>query len=204
MSFSARWNPSKPMITRKGQSQQGYLWAYSRPKGDVLFEWRLSRSREGPEEFLKTFEGRLQTDGYYAYESLAKERKGERTLVACWVHCRRGFHEALAESNQAAWFVRQIGLLYAVEKLLRRHGINRFDYLKELFTRLPRPRSPRSGSSRLRHGHAQTTMPRGTGSWLLDLRLFLRLHCIDFRPLTFAFGVEPRRAFRRRLAQRQC
>jgi transposase len=103
----------------KGKSQQGYLWAYSRPKGDVLFEWRLSRSREGPEEFLRHFKGRLQTDGYYAYESLAKERKGELTLVACWAHCRRGFHEALAESKLAAWFVRQIGLLYAVERLLR-------------------------------------------------------------------------------------
>ncbi len=103
----------------KGKSQQGYLWVYSRPGGDVLFEWRLSRSRAGPEEFLKNFKGRLQTDGYYAYESLAKEREGELTLVACWAHCRRGFHEALAESRLAAWFVRQIGLLYAVEKLLR-------------------------------------------------------------------------------------
>ncbi|MGO8931194.1 MAG: IS66 family transposase [Limisphaerales bacterium] len=104
----------------KGKSQQGYLWAYSGPKGDVLFEWRLSRSREGPEEFLKHFKGRLQTDGYYAYESLAKERKGELTLVACWAHCRRGFHEALAENRLAAWFVRQIGVLYGVEKELRR------------------------------------------------------------------------------------
>jgi transposase len=103
----------------KGKSQQGYLWVYSRPGGDVLFEWRLSRSRAGPEEFLKNFQGKLQTDGYYAYESLAKERKGELTLVACWAHCRRGFHEALAESRLAAWFVRQIGLLYGVEKLLR-------------------------------------------------------------------------------------
>ena len=103
----------------KGKSQQGYLWVYSRPRGDVIFEWRLSRSREGPEEFLKNFKGRLQTDGYYAYESLAKERKGELTLVACWAHCRRGFHEALAETRLAAWFVRQIGLLYAVEKHLR-------------------------------------------------------------------------------------
>ena len=58
----------------KGKSQQGYLWAYSRPGGDVLFEWRVSRSREGPEEFLKDFRGKLQTDGYSVYESLAKER----------------------------------------------------------------------------------------------------------------------------------
>ena len=102
----------------KGKSQHGYLWVYSRPGGDVLFEWRVSRSREGPQEFLKNFRGKLQTDGYSAYESLAKERD-DLTLVGCWAHARRGFHEALVESKLAAWFVRQIGLLYAVEKELR-------------------------------------------------------------------------------------
>jgi transposase len=102
----------------KGKSQQGYLWTYSRPTGDVFFEWRVSRSREGPQEFLKSFRGKLQTDGYSVYESLAKVR-GDLTLVGCWAHARRGFHEALAETKLAAWFVRQIGLLYAVEKKLR-------------------------------------------------------------------------------------
>ena len=103
----------------KGKSQQGYLWTYSRPGGDVLFEWRTSRSRAGPEQFLKEFRGKLQTDGYAAYESLARARK-DLILVGCWAHARRGFHEALGESKLAAWFVRQIGLLYAVEKKLRR------------------------------------------------------------------------------------
>jgi len=102
----------------KGKSQQGYLWAYSRPGGGVLFEWRLSRSREGPQEFLKDFRGKLQTDGYAVYESLAKSRS-DLILIGCWAHCRRGFHEALAESKLAAWFVGQIGQLYAVEKKLR-------------------------------------------------------------------------------------
>ncbi len=102
----------------KGKSQQGYLWVYSRPKSDVVFEWRVSRARAGPEEFLKHFRGKLQTDGYQVYESLAKDRD-DLTLVGCWAHVRRGFHEALAESKLAAWFVRQIGQLYAVEKKLR-------------------------------------------------------------------------------------
>src|SRR5208282_2707781 len=102
----------------KGKSQQGYLWVYSRPKSDVLFEWRISRSREGPQDFLKKFRGKLQTDGYGAYESLAKSR-GDLTLVGCWAHVRRGFHDALAETKLAAWFVGQIGQLYAVEKKLR-------------------------------------------------------------------------------------
>jgi transposase len=102
----------------KGKSQQGYLWIYSRPGGDVLFEWRVSRARAGPEEFLKNFRGKLQTDGYQVYESLAKDRD-DLTLVGCWAHVRRGFHEALAETKLAAWFVGQIGQLYAVEKKLR-------------------------------------------------------------------------------------
>jgi transposase len=103
----------------KGKSQQGWLWTYSHPQGDVIFEWNISRSREGPREFLKNFQGKLQTDGYGVYDSLSRERNGELILIGCWAHVRRGFHEALADGRVAAWFVGQIGLLYGVEKHLR-------------------------------------------------------------------------------------
>lgn len=102
----------------KGRSQRGFLWTYGPPKGDVVFEWKVSRSREGPREFLQTFRGKLQTDGYGAYESLARARE-DWVLVGCWAHVRRGFHEALAEGGTVAWFVGQIGLLYGVERRLR-------------------------------------------------------------------------------------
>jgi transposase len=105
----------------KGKSQQGWLWTYGHPRGDVVFEWNISRSREGPREFLKEFKGKLQTDGYGVYESLARERNGELILIGCWAHARRGFHEALGEGRAAAWIVGQIGQLYAVEKALREH-----------------------------------------------------------------------------------
>lgn len=103
----------------KGKSQSGWLWTYSAPAGDVVFEWQISRSRAGPREFLKSFCGKLQTDGYSVYESLARERGDELTLIGCWAHARRGFHEALGESRAAAWLVGQIGQLYAIEKHLR-------------------------------------------------------------------------------------
>lgn len=105
----------------KGKSQQGWLWTYSHPQGDVVFEWKVSRSREGPREFLKAFRGKLQADGYGVYESLARERGGDLTLIGCWAHARRGIHEALGEGRAAAWLVGQIGQLYAVEKHLREH-----------------------------------------------------------------------------------
>ena len=103
----------------KGKSQSGWLWTYGHPRGDVVFEWNISRSREGPRELLKEFKGNLQTDGYGVYESLARERNGELILIGCWAHARRGFHEALGEGRAAAWIVGQIGQLYAVEKALR-------------------------------------------------------------------------------------
>jgi transposase len=103
----------------KGKSQSGWLWTYSQPQGEVVFEWQVSRSREGPREFLKSFHGKLQTDGYGVYESLARERGDELILIGCWAHARWGLHEALGEGRSAAWLMGQIGRLYAVEKHLR-------------------------------------------------------------------------------------
>lgn len=104
----------------KGKSVKAYLWSYSEPKGDVFFDWRMDRSREGPAKFLKEFKGTLQTDAWRVYESLAKERSGDIVLAGCLAHGRRGFKEALAENKLAAWFVKQMALLYAVEQKLRR------------------------------------------------------------------------------------
>lgn len=101
-----------------GKSQAGYLWAYSHPRGDVVFDWRTSRSREGPAEFLKTFKGALQTDGYSAYISLAEERP-ELVLCHCVAHWRRKFIEAKDEDRRAGWFLRQFRHLYAVEAQCR-------------------------------------------------------------------------------------
>lgn len=103
---------------RPGKAQIGYLWTYSRPGADVVFEWNTSRGRDGPAEFLKKFAGQLQTDGYSVYTSLARERP-ELDLIGCWSHARRKFFDALEEDRRAAWVVRQIGHLYGIEKRLR-------------------------------------------------------------------------------------
>lgn len=101
-----------------GAARQGYLWTYSRPGGDVIFDWQTSRARAVAEEFLKSFGGLLQTDGYSVYEALAAGRSG-LVLVGCWTHARRKFVEALEEDRRAAWVVRQLGQLYQLEGRLR-------------------------------------------------------------------------------------
>jgi hypothetical protein len=101
-----------------GAARQGYLWTFSRPGSDVIFEWNVSRARTVAAEFLKDFGGLLQTDGYSAYESLAASRNG-LVLVGCWTHARRKFVDALEEDRRAAWVVRQLGQLYQLEARLR-------------------------------------------------------------------------------------
>lgn len=76
----------------RGQNHQAYLWQYSRPRGPVVFEFRLGRGRDGPKRFLGQFEGILQTDGYSAYDQI-----GGPWMVhaACWAHARRQFFAAV-------------------------------------------------------------------------------------------------------------
>ena len=76
----------------RGKNHQAYLWQYSRPGGNVVFDFRLGRGRDGPKRFLGQFEGILQTDGYAAYEQIGGPRM---VHAACWSHARRQFFEAV-------------------------------------------------------------------------------------------------------------
>ena len=104
-----------------GKTRQGYLWAYSRHGGDVLFDWQTSRAATCLDNIIAAdFSGTLQCDGYSAYPAFAQRRAGAITLAGCWAHVRRKFHEALEQAPRTAgWIVRQIAHLYRIEKELR-------------------------------------------------------------------------------------
>ena len=115
-----------------GQAQQGYFWAYSNPKGDVIFDWQTSRGHQclidmlkkpdqrDPNQPILYYQGILQCDGYSAYRTLASKVTGIQ-LSGCWAHVRRKFKEALTNAPQeASWILRQIQQLYRIEKKLRK------------------------------------------------------------------------------------
>ncbi len=97
----------------KKQRSQGWLWVYRGKGGETVFDFRPTRARDGPREFLENFEGYLQRDGYQGYNGLSP-----RILhVGCWAHARRKFHEAKASSpDEAGQALALIGKLYAIEK----------------------------------------------------------------------------------------
>jgi transposase len=104
-----------------GRARKGYLWAYGRPGGDVLFDWRTSRAAACLEKVIAAdFAGTVQCDGYSAYGAFARGHKVKITLAGCWAHVRRKFHEALEQSPRTtAWLLGQIGHLYRIERKLR-------------------------------------------------------------------------------------
>jgi transposase len=106
----------------KGRNHQAYEFQYSRPGGPVVFDFRMSRAREGPAEFLAGYGGILQCDGYQGYEKIGAPRM---IRVGCLAHVRRKFRDALKLDSQdraAAAVLLLMGKLYAVEKEARAAG----------------------------------------------------------------------------------
>lgn len=109
---------------KPGSTHKGYYWVYYNPvKRLVLFDYRKSRGRDGPDEILSTFNGYLQTDGYAAYENL-KNQQGI-TRLACMSHARRKFEHArgndLARGTHALEFFQQ---LYEIEREARQGNLS--------------------------------------------------------------------------------
>jgi hypothetical protein len=115
-----------PVLTedKPGATHKGYIWVYYDPlRRMVLFDYRKSRSREGPNEILKDFKGKLQTDGYEAYTIF--EKQNGITLLACMAHARRKFKEA--SDNDKIRAEHMLGLmqdLYAIERKAREEDMS--------------------------------------------------------------------------------
>jgi transposase len=91
---------------KRGKNHQAYLWQYGTPGGSTVFDFRMSRGRAGPAQFLGNFEGILQTDDYIAYE---RGIGGPKMVHAgCWSHARRHFVDAVKLNRQDAASVQTV------------------------------------------------------------------------------------------------
>jgi len=103
-------------------STKGRFWVYI---GDALhpysvYDFSMSRSRDGPAAFLKDYRGFLQADAYGGYDGIFLRSNGTIEEVACWAHARRKFYDARSnaprETNQVLEWIRQ---LYDIEDRAR-------------------------------------------------------------------------------------
>jgi transposase len=118
-----------------GKSHTGYFWVYYDPlESQVCFDYQPSRGRDGPKEFLKTFQGYLQSDGYGIYDDIASQRlRGDPPNqdrngiigVGCFAHGRRYFDQAKeSDPVRAEWMLLAIQQLYRIERQAREEGMS--------------------------------------------------------------------------------
>lgn len=101
-----------------GKTAQGWLWPISRPAGDVVFSWSLTRGSAHLDSLLDGFSGYLQSDAYSVYDKYAREHEGI-TQVGCLAHVRRQFDQAKGESEHARSILQAIAPLYQIESCLK-------------------------------------------------------------------------------------
>jgi transposase len=103
-------------------TRTGRIWTYV---GDdqhpyTVYDYTPTRSRDGPEEFLKAFRGSLQADAYSGYDHFYEEPERGIEEVACWAHARRKQWEAQSSDlMRSTVMLAYIRLLYDVEREAR-------------------------------------------------------------------------------------
>jgi transposase len=108
---------------RKGSTYNGYLWAYIDDKGNVVFDFTPTRSREGPIKFLGDYCGFVQADAYSGYDEFF--RKGKATEVGCNSHARRKFEYAMdSDPVRAVRMMVLWGRLYEIESMAKKENYN--------------------------------------------------------------------------------
>jgi transposase len=85
----------KMLVPGAGVTQEAKFWPYL---GDwlhryVVYDFTIDRSRDGPLDFLSGYKGYLQADAYSGYDCIYAG--SDVFEVACWIHARRYWHQAL-------------------------------------------------------------------------------------------------------------
>jgi hypothetical protein len=102
------------------KARQARMWVYA---GDAehpynVFDFTISRSRDGPARFLGSFNQVLQADAYGGYDGICIEKA--IVQAGCWAHARRKFVDCQgldpAITGEALML---IGRLFAVEQQAR-------------------------------------------------------------------------------------
>jgi hypothetical protein len=119
------WTDDTPVTVLTGGeegSRQGRFWTYI---GDneypySVYDFTMSRGRDGPQKFLKSFRGYLHADAYAGYDAIFLGSDSKIIEVACWAHARRKFFDARKnyprEAHQVLEWIEQ---LYDIEDRAR-------------------------------------------------------------------------------------
>ena len=113
----------------QGGIRNCHLWAYVGDKGDVVYDFTLTRAGSGPAEFLRPYKGNLQADAFSGFDGVY--RGGWIEEVGCWAHGRRGFVKAMSsDPRNASMAIGMIRALYKVEEEAKEVGADLDEILR--------------------------------------------------------------------------
>ena len=108
----------------KSPTADHWIWVRANGATDhrvVLFDYDTSRTAAVAKHLLDEFSGILVSDGYKAYDGIAKDQKLPH--AGCWAHARRKFYDAYKSSKgtseTAKTALKMIKDLYKVERQCR-------------------------------------------------------------------------------------
>jgi transposase len=117
--------PVTMKVEDERKSCETYAWCWrglgapDAPK--VLVEFRPSRARDGPTQFLGDWCGTLLTDGYTGYDEIVARNGIVR--AGCWSHARRKLKEAFDTGTaEAALLLAPIQRLFWIERAIEQRA----------------------------------------------------------------------------------
>jgi len=103
----------------KGESSLlAKMWAYSglHRAPYNIFDFRVSRHRDGPDDFFRNSHCFVQGDCFSGNLSVIIHSDGRLTFVACWGHARRKVVEATTYQQESEILLGMIQALYDIEE----------------------------------------------------------------------------------------
>lgn len=80
----------------RSNTSKSYMWVFRGGDPDkpvLIYQYHPTRSGEVPRDFIKDYQGYIQTDGYKGYNGLDED--SGIIHLGCWAHARRKFHEVI-------------------------------------------------------------------------------------------------------------
>ncbi len=103
-------------LDKKLPSINGKMWAYRGLNIKLnVFDFTVSRHRDGPELFFADYEGKLLGDCWHGFEAIAVSSQGRIERAACNAHARRKFENSIAYPDERKQWLRWYQQLYDIE-----------------------------------------------------------------------------------------
>ena len=103
------------------------MWVYSglHEAPYNIFDFRVSRHRDGPEDFFQDSRCKVQGDCFSGNQSVVLRSGGRLEFVACWSHARRKVADALTYEKESEQLIGMIQALYDIETRAKEYSVEK-------------------------------------------------------------------------------